>query len=165
MSSHSAVADRVEITPGDVGHGVPATIFERAGGLVRLIRRDSSEIGLPAQVREVRYSALTAAGLAVLHSLVAVPGGMSDVAGSLGHFFAAWVTGGIALFFAVRSRWIWIAALGSASLQAFLGVFTLVSAEMPSGMGPFTVLMGVMVSGVVLALLLRRDCYRWFALG
>ncbi|MEV6066472.1 hypothetical protein AB0L82_07980 [Nocardia sp. NPDC052001] len=103
-----------------------------------------------------------AAGFAFLHVLLAATDGFGEMLGSAGHFCAAWITGGVALFFGLRSQWVWIAALGVASLQAFFGVFTLVSAEMPTGVGPFTVLFGVMASGVVLALLLRRDCYRWF---
>ncbi|MGW4244386.1 hypothetical protein [Nocardia sp. NPDC004722] len=156
MSSQSAVADEVDMTPVVAETGVPATIFERMLAGVR-----AGEV--PAKVREARYVALGAMGLAVLHSLISTMGGVSCVVGSVGHFFAAWVIGGLALLFGLRSRWIWIGALGLASLQVFLGIFTLVSAEMPTGVGPFTVLFGVMVSGVVLALLLRKDCYRWFA--
>lgn len=162
MSSHAAVVDEIDISPADAGNGVPASISERISGLVRMLRRDSAEMGLPAQVRETRYAALAAMGFAMLHGLLAVTDGLGEMAGSLGHFAAALVTGGVALLFGVRSRWVWVAALGLASLQAFLGVFTLVSAEMPAGVGPFTVLIGVMASGTVLALLLRKDCYRWF---
>ncbi|WP_040809472.1 hypothetical protein [Nocardia concava] len=163
MSSQSAVADEVDMTPIAAENGVPATFFERALDGVRGLRRDSAEIDVPAKVRETQIAALAAMGLAVLHSLLSITGGVSCVVGSVGHFFAAWVTGGVALLFGLRSRWIWITALGLASLQVFLGIFTLVSAEMPTGVGPYTVLVGVMVSGVVLALLLRRDLYRWFA--
>ncbi|GAB4585331.1 hypothetical protein [Nocardia sp. IFM 10818] len=120
------------------------------------------EIAVPAQVRETRYAALAATGFAILHGLISVTDGLTSAFGSVLHFFAAWAIGGVALLFGLRSRWIWIAALGLASLQAFHGIFTLVSAEMPTGVGPFTVLFGVMASGVVLALLLRRECYRWF---
>ncbi|MFF2550929.1 hypothetical protein ACFVUS_08000 [Nocardia sp. NPDC058058] len=162
MSSTSAVVDEVDISPTSAGNSVPATIFERLTQVLRIIRRNSSEIELPAQVRETRNAALFAAGFAFLHVLLAATDGLGEMLGSAGHFFAAWVTGGVALFFGMRSQWIWIAALGVASLQAFFGVFTLVSAEMPTGVGPFTVLFGIMASGVVLALLLRRDCYNWF---
>lgn len=146
----------------DAGNGVPARGFDRFTGLARALRRDGSEIVFPRQVRETQYAALAAMGLAVLQFLLALIGGVDGALGSLGHFFAAWLTGGVALLFGTRSRWVWIVALGFASLQAFLCIFTLVSAEMPTGMGPYTVLAGVMASGVVLALLLRRDCYRWF---
>ncbi|WP_460719342.1 hypothetical protein [Nocardia heshunensis] len=162
MSSQSAVADEVVMTPAVAENGVPATIFERMLAGVRGTRAGSG-LSLPVKVREARYVALGAMGLAVLHSLISTMGGVSCVIGSIGHFFAAWVIGGLALLFGLRSRWIWIGALGLASLQVFLGIFTLVSAEMPTGVGPFTVLFGVMVSGVVLALLLRKDCYSWFA--
>ncbi|GAB2516536.1 hypothetical protein GCM10027167_18940 [Nocardia heshunensis] len=150
------------MTPAVAENGVPATIFERMLAGVRGTRAGSG-LSLPVKVREARYVALGAMGLAVLHSLISTMGGVSCVIGSIGHFFAAWVIGGLALLFGLRSRWIWIGALGLASLQVFLGIFTLVSAEMPTGVGPFTVLFGVMVSGVVLALLLRKDCYSWFA--
>ncbi|MVU77928.1 hypothetical protein GPX89_11810 [Nocardia sp. ET3-3] len=163
MSSQSAVADEVDMTPVAAENGVPATFFERMLDGLRGLRRNDAEIDVPAKVRETQFAALGGAGLAVLHSLLSLTGGVTCVVGSIGHFFAAWVTGVVALLFGLRSRWIWVAALGLASLQMFLGVFTLVSAEMPTGMGPFTVLFGVMVSGVVLALLLRKDCYRWFA--
>ncbi|APA98193.1 hypothetical protein NS506_04145 [Nocardia seriolae] len=152
------------MTPIAAENGVPATFFERVREGVRELRRNGSEIEVPAKVRETQFAALGAMGLAMLHGLLSIAGGVTCVLGSVGHFFAAWVTGGVALLFGLRSRWIWVAALGLISLQVFLGVFTLVSAEMPSGVGPFTVLVGVMVSGVVLALLLRRDCYRWFAI-
>ncbi|MET8425904.1 hypothetical protein [Nocardia sp. NPDC004860] len=165
MSSQMAVADEVDMTPVAAENGIPATFFERVLDGVRGLRRDGSEIDMPAQVRETQYAAFGAMGLAVLHSLLSITGGVSCVVGSIGHFFAAWVTGGVALLFGLRSRWIWVTALGLASLQSFLGIFTLVSAEMPTGVGPFTVLFGVMVSGVVLALLLRRDLYRWFAVA
>ncbi|MEV6769080.1 hypothetical protein AB0N05_10695 [Nocardia sp. NPDC051030] len=136
--------------------------FERIVGVARGIRHDGFKIELPTKVRETQYAALATAGLVILHGVLAVTGGFDDVFGNIGHFFAALVTGGVALLFGLRSRWVWVAALGLASLQAFLGVFTLVSAEMPSGVGPFTVLLGVMASGTVLALLLRRECYDWF---
>ncbi|MGW4350680.1 hypothetical protein ACWELJ_01180 [Nocardia sp. NPDC004582] len=151
------------MTPTVTENGVPATLFERAIDGVRGLRRESADAEVPAQVRETQFAALGATGLAVLHSMLSIPAGFDSVAGSIGHFFAAWVTGAVALLFGLRSRWIWVTALGLASLQAFLGVFTLMSAEMPTGVGPFTVLGGIMVSGIVLALLLRRDCYRWFA--
>ncbi|MTE15068.1 hypothetical protein [Nocardia aurantiaca] len=162
MSSQTAVAGEVDMTPVAAENGGPATFFERVLDGVRGLRRDGSEIDVPAKVRETRYAALGAMGLAMLHSLLSITGGLPCVIGSVGHFFAAWVTGGVALLFGLRSRWIWVTSLGLASLQAFLGIFTLVAADMPTGVGPFTVLFGVMVSGVVLALLLRRDCYRWF---
>lgn len=162
VSTHLAALDEMDISSAAAGNGVPASIFERFTELVRSVRRDSSEIELPAQVRETQYAAYVAAGLAALHGLLALTGGVDSVLGSAGHFFAAWVTGGAALLFSVRSPWVWVATLGLASLQAFLGVFRLVSAEMPTGVGPFTVLLGVMASGVVLALLLRKDCYHWF---
>lgn len=153
------------MTPIVTGNGVPATFFERVIDGVRGLRRESAAAEVPAKVRETQFAALGAMGLAMLHCLLSTTGGLDCVAGSVGHFFAAWVTGGVALLFGLRSRWIWVTALGVASLQAFLGVFTLMSAEMPTGVGPFTVLGGIMVSGIVLALLLRRDCYRWFAVG
>ncbi|MEC3953391.1 hypothetical protein VMT65_10145 [Nocardia sp. CDC153] len=165
MSSQTAVADEVDMTPVAAENGVPTTFFARVLDAVRGLRRDSAEIDVPGKVRETQFAALAAMGLAVLHGLLSIAGGASCVVGSIGQFFAAWVIGGVALLFGLRSRWIWITALGLASLQVFLGIFTLVSAEMPTGVGPFTVLIGVMVSGVVLALLLRRDLYRWFALA
>ncbi len=153
------------MTPVAAENGIPARFFERVLGGVRGLRRDGSEIDMPGQVRETQYAALGGTGLAVLHSLLSLTGGLNCVVGSVGHFFAAWVTGGVALLFGLRSRWIWVTAVGVTSLQSFLGVFTLMSAEMPTGVGPFTVLFGVMVSGIVLALLLRRDVYRWFEAG
>ncbi|WP_067691731.1 hypothetical protein [Nocardia jejuensis] len=162
MSSQSAVVDEMEISSPDARNGVPAMIFEGFADIVRTIRRDSSEIAVPVKVRESQYAAFAATGFAVIHALLALTSGFAETLGSVGHFFAAWVTGGVALLFGLRSRWVWVAALGLTSLQAFLGAFTLVSAEMPTGVGPFTVLFGVMTSGIVLALLLRRDCYDWF---
>ncbi len=162
VSSQSAVVDEMDISPTSAGNSVPATIFERFALVLRAVRRNSSEIELPAKVRETQYAAFAAAGFALVHVLLGVTSGFGGLLGSAGHFFAAWVTGGVALFFGLRSQWVWVAALGLASLQAFYGVFTLVSAEMPTGVGPFAVLFGVMTSGVVLALLLRGDCYRWF---
>ncbi|AYF74467.1 hypothetical protein D7D52_12020 [Nocardia yunnanensis] len=144
MSSQTAVADEVVLPPLVAENGVPAGIE------------------MPAKVRETQFAALAAMGLAMLHGLISAVGGADRVLGSVGHFFGAWLIGGVALLFGLRSRWVWVGALGVASLQAFLGAFTLVSAEMPTGVGPFTVLFGVMVSGVVLALLLRKDCYTWF---
>ncbi|WP_458688571.1 hypothetical protein [Nocardia tengchongensis] len=164
MSSYSAVADEVEMTPVGTENGVPATIFERVIDGVRGLRRASAEAEVPAKVRETQFAALGATGLAMLHGLLSATVGLDSAIGSVGHFFAAWVTGGVATLFGLRSRWIWVTALGLTSLQTFLGVFTLVSAEMPTGVGPFTVLAGIMASGIVLALLLRRDCYTWFAL-
>ncbi|WP_157555326.1 hypothetical protein [Nocardia crassostreae] len=119
-------------------------------------------MAVPAQVRETQFAAWAATGFAILHGLLFITDGLTNAFGSVLHFFAAWAIGGVAVLFGMRSRWVWIAALGLASLQAFHGVFTLVSAEMPTGVGPFTVLFGVMASGVVLALLLRKECYRWF---
>ncbi|MEU0540600.1 hypothetical protein ABZ319_12070 [Nocardia sp. NPDC005978] len=162
MSTHTAVVDEMDISPAAAGNGVPASVSERFTSIVRVLRRDGSEIALPAKVRETQYAAYVAAGLALVHGLVALSSGFESVLGSAGHFFAAWVTGGAALLFGLRSPWVWVGTLGLASLQAFLGVFRLVSADMPTGVGPFTILLGVMASGVVLALLLRKDCYRWF---
>ncbi|MBL1076602.1 hypothetical protein JK358_19575 [Nocardia sp. 2] len=163
MSTHSAVVDEVEIPSADAENGGPASFFERITAVVGTMRRDGSEIALPVKVRETQLAALATTGLALVHGVLALIGGLDCLLGSLGHFFAAWVTGGAALLFGLRSRWVWVAALGLTSAQTLLGVLTLVSAEMPTGVGPFTVLAGVMASGVVLALLLRRDCYSWFA--
>ncbi|WP_297621046.1 hypothetical protein [Nocardia sp.] len=162
MSSHSAVVDEREISPAHAGNGVPVTIFNRFIGVVRNIRRNNSEIALPVKVRETRYAALATTGFAFMQGLLALPDGVDGVLGSAGHFLAAWLTGGVALLFGLRAPWVWVAALGLASLQAFFGVFTLVSAEMPTGVSPFGVLIGIMASGTVLALLLRKDCYGWF---
>ncbi|QLY29026.1 hypothetical protein [Nocardia huaxiensis] len=163
MSTHSAVVDEVEISPADAGNGVPTGFFERIAAGVAAIRRNGSEITLPAKVRETQYAVLATTGFAFVHCLLALAGGLDAAFGSIAHFFAAWVSGAAALVFGMRSRWVWLAALGLASVQTFLGILTLVSAEMPTGVGPFTVLFGVMASGIVLALLLRRDCYSWFA--
>lgn len=162
VSSHSAVVDEVEISPAHAGNGVPVTIFDRCLGVVRNFRRNSSEIALPVKVRETQYAALATTGFAFMQGLLAIPDGVDGVLGSTGHFLAAWLTGGVALLFGLRAPWVWVAALGLASMQAFFGVFTLVSTEMPTGVSPFGVLIGVMASGIVLALLLRRDCYNWF---
>ncbi|MFI6866341.1 hypothetical protein [Nocardia sp. NPDC050406] len=130
--------------------------------------RDRPEIGdalrasVPAKVREARYAAWATAGFAFCHFLLALPDGVHSAVASGGHFFAAWVTGAVAVLFGLRSRWVWIGALAVASMQTFLGVFTLYSAEMPTGVGPFIVLAGIMAAGTVLALLLRREVYAWF---
>ncbi|WP_282781794.1 hypothetical protein [Nocardia sp. CC201C] len=169
MTAHSAVVDEVEADSTDADKGTPAAFFERVSGALGIALRDRSEIGdalraeVPAKVREARYAAWATAGFAVLHCLLAIPEGVLSVLGSGGHFFAAWLTGAMAVLFGIRSRWVWIGALAVSSLQTFLGVFTLFSTELPTGVGPFIVLAGIMASGVVLALLLRRDVYAWFA--
>lgn len=163
VSSHAAVVDEVEISPANVGNAVPATLFERALGVVRARRLDGTEIDVPTKVRETQYAALAATGLALLHCVVSTMGGVDCVLGSIGHFFAAWATGGVALLFALRSRWVWAGALGLTSLQACHSIFALVTDDMPAGVGPFTVLLAIMASVSVLGLLLRRDVYTWFA--
>ncbi|NNH75110.1 hypothetical protein HLB23_35560 [Nocardia uniformis] len=173
MTAYSAVADPVasDVTAdsADTGNGAPTTFSDRFATVFSRVLRDRPEIGdalraaVPVQVREARYAAWATAGFAFCHFLLALPDGLNSAVGSGAHFFAAWLTGAMAVLFGIRSRWVWIGSLAVASLQTFLGVFTLFSTEMPTGVGPFIVLAGIMAAGIVLALLLRRDCYAWFA--
>ncbi|WP_228001370.1 hypothetical protein [Nocardia australiensis] len=116
---------------------------------------------IPVAVRRVRLGALALAAGTLGHFLLGLFGSVEAGGASSGEFFAGWVLAANVLVFGLRELWVWVTAVVLASLQIFVGLFTVISG-LPSQVGILPVLAVIAGAGAIVAMLLRPACSGWF---